>query len=106
MHSKQQLEIQLSAIETFMASEAYQSYLFTKTSELKNVQEQILTMRPTLETLPALNELHGKQEQLFDDIKFFEDSRSLLKSQLVELEQQNSATQTKQQNENSSDVVF
>lgn len=82
-----------------MASKAHASYVYTKMADLKSVQEQILSLRPTLETLPALNELHGKQEQLMADITFFEDSQSLLKSQLAQLENQNSATTLEQNHE-------
>jgi hypothetical protein len=92
--NKLDLQAQLKAVETFMASAAFKSYVFTKTQDLKAVQEQILVIRPTMETLPTLNELHGRQAQLVEDVTFFEDSRSLLKGQLDQLENPNSATNT------------
>lgn len=83
MSSKESIRKQLEAIRQFMASEAYKSYLFTKKTDLKTVEDQILSIRPdSLESIAALCELHGVRSQLLEDIGFFESSCGALEEQL------------------------
>lgn len=92
--SRANLEKQLEAVEAFIASPAYGSYLHTNKTDLAVIEEQILTQPPTPDTLSPLNQLHGQRTTLLANLNFFEESRRSFKGRIEVLldEENNSAT--------------